>query len=191
MNTSSPIAGDFFERLYQQHDDPWHFRSSQYEQERYRTILSMLRRPYYGSAFEAGCSIGELTRLLAPRCADLLAIDVSATALNRAAERCAPFGHVRLLEADLAMIELERPMGLIVLSEIGYYFAADVLAGIARKMAGTLAPDGDLVACHWLGHSPDHVLHGDAVHEIFSRTLPLRIHASSRHEQYRVELWTH
>ena len=62
-------SGEVFEALYRADPDPWRFASSTYEQGRYATLLRALQRDHYEYAFEPGCSIGEFTALLAPRCA--------------------------------------------------------------------------------------------------------------------------
>ena len=43
-----------------------------------------------GRVLEIGCSVGTFTEALAPRCSDLLAIDISKRAVERAAERLSP-----------------------------------------------------------------------------------------------------
>ena len=59
------------------------------------TSARNMRRPWtrcrprrFRRVFEIGCSIGVLTRQLAPRCDGLLAVDVADAALRQAEERC-------------------------------------------------------------------------------------------------------
>ncbi len=78
---------------------------------------------------------------------------------------------------------------LIVLSELAYYFDCDELARLAARLGDTLRNGGTLLAVHWLGISPDHILHGDEVHEILGRALPLRHQLSQRHEGFRLDRW--
>ena len=69
MNPSrSSLGPEHFQRLYDASSDPWQFRSSQYEQAKYRATIASLGTRRFRSGFEAGCSIGVLTRLLAERC---------------------------------------------------------------------------------------------------------------------------
>ena len=65
-----------FQSLYDADPDPWRFRTSKYEQEKYRKTIEILGTRCFHSAFEVGCSIGVMTRLLAPRCSNLLAVDI-------------------------------------------------------------------------------------------------------------------
>jgi trans-aconitate methyltransferase len=179
-----------FEALYRADPDPWRFASSSYEQDRYAALLRALRRDYYEYAFEPGCSIGEFTVLLAPRCARLLATDVSATAVGAARARCRSLTQVKIEEADLQFIgEPRARFDLIVLSEIGYYFPADQLSQIATGLANQLLPGGEFLAAHWLGHSADHVLHGDEVHATLVECMPLAQYHAERHAQYRINSW--
>ena len=61
-------AATHFQCLYQANPDPWGFRTSAYEQTKYRQTLSALGDRHFTSGLEVGCSIGVLTRVLAERC---------------------------------------------------------------------------------------------------------------------------
>lgn len=187
MRACEPEA---FESRYRSKVDPWNFETSPYEQARYRTILTSLSRPNYRTAFEPGCSIGVLTAGLASRCAKVIATDVSATALARARERCAALDNVRFVLASLsAFTPTGNDLELIVFSEIGYYFDRDSLACIVRRLAGQLASGGEWVGSHWLGSSPDHLLHGDEVHAVLDAEPALTRTRASRHEGFRLDSW--
>jgi cyclopropane fatty-acyl-phospholipid synthase-like methyltransferase len=180
---------DSFERLYRLQSDPWDFDSSTYERDRYAAILQCLHRSHYDHAFEPGCSIGVLTSLLAPRCRQLLAMDVAPSAVQRATQRCEGLSSVEIKVGDLRRLSYGRPFDLIVFSEIGYYFTAEHLRDLAGKLSARLSPHGELLACHWLGHSKDHVLHGDEVHSILLQALPLIPQYSERHRHFRIDSW--
>jgi trans-aconitate methyltransferase len=178
-----------FESMYQAAYDPWHFASSDYERGRYEAVLSLLQRDRYRSAFEPGCSIGELTALLAVRCDQLLAIDVAPTAIARARDRCREFPHVQFEVADLDRFELDGEFDLIVLSEVGYYFDRTHLEAILRRLVGKLSSDGELLSCHWLGHSADHAQHAEDVHETCLAVLPLVHRRCFLDLHYRIDTW--
>lgn len=178
-----------FEHRYRAESDPWEFASSPYERERFRATLRALSRERYERAFEAGCSIGELTRLLAPRCGELLATDVSPTALRRARARCAAFPHVTFEEADLRSSLPAHRCDLIVLGEVGYYFTEAELRAIVRRLVARLEAGGELLAVHWLGSSADHRLHGDDVHRIVADNPRLALELSRRFEGFRLDRW--
>ena len=189
LAAKSECTPEAFEQRYCRQWDPWHFRTSAYERARYEAILNALPRNRYAFAFEPGCSIGELTALLAPRCDQILATDISATAVDRARQRCAIFQHVRIECADVRASVLATPPDLIVLSEIAYYFDVHELARLAVQLGEALSAGGTLVAVHWLGDSADHVLHGDEAHEVLLRSLPLRHEAGRRDSGFRVDRW--
>lgn len=57
-------------------------------------------------------------------------------------------------------------MDLVVLSEIGYFLAADELAEVLQHCATVLEPGGELVLCHWLHPIEGWPLDGKAVHRM-------------------------
>ena len=85
-----------FEARYAANPDPWDFETSAYEHEKYERTLAALGDRRYGRAFEAGCSIGVFTAMLAERCDDLLAVDIAQAAVDAARERLAAVNHVRI-----------------------------------------------------------------------------------------------
>jgi SAM-dependent methyltransferase len=189
VNESNPQSRAFFEEKYRSSSDPWHFASASYERNRYHAILAVLDRPTYRRAYEPGCSIGVLTAALAPRCRHVVACDISARAVELARARCKDLAHVRVVQRDVADAPPEEQFDLIVFSEIGYYFSASKLREVALGLAGCLEPGGDLIAVHWLGHSADHLLHGDEVHEVLASSLPYEWTAGSRHAGFRIDSW--
>ena len=94
MKDSLPT--NYFDRLYQENEDPWNFESSDYERDKYAATLAALPNEHYQNAFEIGCSIGILTQQLATRCEQLLAVDGSDIPLQRARERLVEEKHVQL-----------------------------------------------------------------------------------------------
>ena len=168
---NSPVSQAAFEAKYRESGDPWNFSGSRYELDRYRHTLASLVRGRYRSAFEPACSIGVLTAALADRCDTVQAIDIAPSAVAAARERCAKLPGVTVACADLTAHCPEGPFDLIVFSELGYYFPASRLAQIARSLAARLEAGGEFIAVHWLGHSDDHLLHGDEVHAILKDAL--------------------
>lgn len=183
------VSVDAFEQKYRASHDPWRFATSAYEQSRYATTLDSLQRAAYGTAFEPGCSIGELTARLAPRCRRVIATDIAPTAVSLAQARCRPLGNVTVRQATSPTYVPDEPLDLILVSEIGYYFDLETLESYAAALADRLEPGGELIAVHWLGNSPDHVLHGDVVHDSLLATLPLSWIQGARHPGFRVDSW--
>jgi 2-polyprenyl-3-methyl-5-hydroxy-6-metoxy-1,4-benzoquinol methylase len=144
-----------FSQLYASNTDPWQFRTSTYEQEKYRKTIESLQDRSFSSAFEVGCSIGVLTRLLAPRCAALLAVDIIEQPLTTARATCADQAWVRF---ERMQVPSEWPDGifdLIVLSEVLYFLSPADIAAVADRTAASLAPDGVILLVNWRGRSGD------------------------------------
>ena len=107
----------YFTRMYEGSDDPWGFRSRWYERRKRDLTLAALPEEQYGSAFEPGCSVGMLTRALAPRCAYLDALDTVPAAVDRARREVAGFDHVRVEQGRVPLDWPEGTFDLVVLSE--------------------------------------------------------------------------
>jgi SAM-dependent methyltransferase len=159
------VADDHFAERYAAVADPWDLEGRWYETRKHRLTVAALPRRRYRRAFEPGCSIGLLTALLAERCDEVLATDVSAAAVAATRARCrvaAPGVH-----AVTGGVPEDWPEGifdLVVLSEIGYYLDADALGCTLDLVAGSLEPGGHLVAVHFRPAADEHLQDGDAVH---------------------------
>lgn len=161
---------DHFERLYRTRDDPWDYATSPYEAAKYAATLAALTRDRYAFAFEAGCSIGVLSALLAPRCDRLLSVDLSERAVQRAAARLAAHPGAR---AERAMLPREWPQGsydLILLSELVYYLAAPDIAALARRVARDAVSGAECVLVQYQGET-DTDIRPDAARDRFCAVL--------------------
>ncbi len=186
----NPSGAAFFEQKYQADPDPWRFASDPAETLRYDRITAALSHRRYRSAFEPGCSVGVLSSRLAPLCDALESIDFSPTALDAARERCAGFPHVRFGCLSLPERLPVRGCDLLVLSEIGYYFSVPEWSRITGELIRAAEPGTTLLACHWLGSSPDHKLSGDQVHMVLDGHPLLRRDHAERHPSFRLDRWT-
>jgi predicted TPR repeat methyltransferase len=180
---------EFFEAKYQDEVDPWHFTDSGYEQSRYAAIIASLQSRFFPRAFEPGCSIGVLTKELAGFCGQLYAMDISETAAQRAAERCKDLVNVQVCQGSLPADTPPDTFDLLVLSEIGYYYDTGSLAELATSLVSRLNHGGVLLAAHWLGNSPDHLLSGDEVHEVIAEIPGISLILSRRCSEFRLDQW--
>ncbi len=178
-----------FDRLYAASADPWGFRDSAYERAKYAATLRALGERRFGAALEVGCSIGELTRLLAGRCETVLGVDFSAAALATAEAGCAGLAGVSFRRAAVPGEWPEGRFELIVLSEVLYFFHAADLARVAARVAGGLAPGGVAVLVNWVGPTDD-PLSGDEAAELFLAEVAgrLRVVRQARAVGYRLDV---
>jgi 2-polyprenyl-3-methyl-5-hydroxy-6-metoxy-1,4-benzoquinol methylase len=162
-NATLPPA--YFEAKYRADIDPWKFRSSKYERGKYQATIEALAKPKYAAALEVGCSIGVFTKLLSERCANLLAIDASETAIEVA---ILANPEVSFLAATLPEEFPKGRFDLIVLSEVLYYFSKPDLKRVAQSCMDAITQGGDIILCHWLGET-DYPLTGVEASEQFAR----------------------
>jgi SAM-dependent methyltransferase len=175
------LPASYFEAMYAESPDPWGFTTRWYERRKYALTVAALPRERYRRGFEPGCSIGVLTALLAERCEQLLATDISPAAVATATQRLASYDGVDV--AQLA-VPHEWPQGsfdLIVMSEIGYYLSAADLELTLDRVVGSLEPGGTLLAVHWRHPVEDYPLRGDDVHDVLAGSPEL--HRVVRHEE--------
>lgn len=183
------VSKEFFEGKYQMDSDPWKFASNSYELNRYAEIMRSLEGRRFAAGFEPGCSIGVLTERLASVCGRLWAMDISPTAVTAARQRCAHLRNVSISQGALPDDVPACDFELIVFSEIGYYFEPDTLVKIRDRLTESLRPNGVLIGAHWLGVSPDHVLHGETVHQVLHAGRGVRLTASQRFDGFLLERW--
>ncbi|MGJ5203708.1 class I SAM-dependent methyltransferase [Bradyrhizobium sp. HKCCYLR20261] len=183
---AATLPPDYFEAKYKADIDPWRFRSSRYEQDKYQATIASLTRAPYAQALEVGCSIGVLTQLLSAHCAQLLAIDASATALEVA--RSVSGSNVSFRVATIPADFPKGPFDLIVLSEVLYYFAKPDLQRVTQECIAEIAPGGEIVLCHWLGET-NYPLTGIEASELFADGIKpaLPVRTILHDETYRLE----
>jgi SAM-dependent methyltransferase len=165
------LLPSYFEEKFKEDIDPWRFRTSAYEREKYEATMDALSKPRYRSCLEVGCAIGVLSALLASRCDTLLAVDGAPTAIAEACLQNLP--NVRF---ETAFLPDEFPQGafdLIVLSEVLYYFDEKDLERLGDRCVDALGGQGEMILCHWLGET-DYPLPGDRASDLFARLVARR-----------------
>ncbi|CAA9457836.1 MAG: Methyltransferase type 12 [uncultured Rubrobacteraceae bacterium] len=180
---------EYFEGLYAASTDPWNFETSEYEREKYRRTLGALGGRRFGRALEAGASIGVFTEMLAGRCDELLAVDVSERAVAVARERLQGRDHVRVERRTLPEEMPEGPFDLIVASEVLYYFTREEMLAMLDGFEKILAPGGILLAVHWRRETRTYPLQGDEVHELLAAHTGLALTETVAEPDYRLDLF--
>ncbi len=163
------LGPGYFDRMYAATADPWGLASRWYEARKYALSLALLPDRHYRDAFEPGCSVGVLTRMLAARCGRLLAWDGSAEAVRSARKETDGLAHVQV---ECRAIPADWPAGqfdLIVFSEVLYYFGGADLDRVLDRAEAALRPGGRLLAVHWRHLVPEYPRDGDDVHRVLAR----------------------
>jgi|SRR5579872_625637 len=176
-----------FQRLYDADPDPWHFRTSDYEQAKYRRSLEALGARCFRSAFEVGCSIGVLTRMLAPRCDALLAVDIVEQPLVAARAACADQPWVRFKRMRVPGEWPDDVFDLIVLSEVLYFLAPADIAAVADHVLACLETGGLVLLVNWRGESGD-PCSGDEAANMFLAHVHGRMRNRMHHQEDRYRL---
>ena len=177
------IPPGYFEALYAADPDPWRFATSDYERNKYAATLAALPTARFAAGLEVGCSIGVLTRQLAPRCGSLLSLDVAEGALAQARARCPGVRFERRVVPD------EWPPGrfeLIVFSEVLYYLDAAALQATAARAMSAIEPGGTMLLVHYLGGT-DYPLTGDQAADGFIAATGLAPAYQRREPLYRID----
>jgi SAM-dependent methyltransferase len=122
------------ERRYSGARDPWNYESDSGERERYALALELIDAHRAGSrprALEVGCGEGAFTAELAARCESVLALDVSAVALQRARDRCVGLSNVSFAEWDARADPSPGSFELVVCMDA----VDEILRPLARRRA--------------------------------------------------------
>ena len=185
------LTPEYFEKVYEAKDDPWNFKTSEYEAAKYQATIDALPRRKYENAFEIGCSIGVLTEQLASKCATLLSVDVSEKALEQARKRCEDLPNVRIEKMEIPKEFPSEKYDLILVSEVGYYLAPTDWRRAMEKIFAHLNDDGQVVLVHWTPFVHDYPQTGDAVHDSFAEfgKKKMRHSNGARTDKYRLDVW--
>lgn len=148
---------------------------------------------------EIACSEGVFTDILAPRVDNLMGVDISPTAIDRAQKRCQKWKHVQFMQLDLMQDPLPGRFDLIVCSEVLYFMGGrHGLERTAHKLAKGLRVGGYLIMANMnlLKDDPnesgfDWTLDygGRVIREVFQETYPLRLVKEMKFPLYRIDLF--
>jgi len=186
---SERLGREYFEGLYAESGDPWDFETSEYERKKYERTLESLDARRFRRALEAGASIGVFTEMLADRCDELLAVDVSERAVAVARERLSGRPHVTVERRTLPEEMPAGPFDLIVASEVLYYFPKEEMLATLEGFESELAAGGALLAVHWRRETKTYPLQGDEVHELLMEHTRLAARQTLIELDYRLDLF--
>jgi len=184
------VEQGFFDDLYARSDDPWGFAEREYELDKYTHSLASLGGRRFGRGLEVGCSIGVFTEQLAPLCDELVAIDVSDSALDRARDRLRGRAGVTLAAMTFPEEMADGPWDLIVCSEVLYYFDPGAFALAVDRLRAAIGEGATALAVHWRPPTSTYPLRGDEVHDRLIAELGRWHVLDDRRPQYRLDLFT-
>ncbi|MFF1573174.1 PIG-L family deacetylase [Leifsonia sp. NPDC058292] len=178
-----------FERLHSDGADPWDVRTRWYERRKRAITLASLPREHPGRVLEVGCSVGETTALLAERAESVVAVDVSAAAVETATQRVSahPNAVVRRMRVPAAWPD--GRFDLILISEVAYYLAADEWRAVIDRCRSSLTEGGAVVLCHWRGAADDFAQSGENAHEVFRTESGLSATVTHRESDFLLEVF--
>jgi SAM-dependent methyltransferase len=161
--------------MYEAKTDPWDNATKWSDQRKYAVTTASLTRERYRRCYEPGCAVGLLTRLLAPRCDEILAVDAVPEAVRTAAAAVRDFPHVTVQRAVLPADLPGGTFDLIVVGDLLYYLSAGDLDELLTGLIERLDPDGEIVAVHYRDPSGG-TYDGAHVHELLRQRLETVIH---------------
>lgn len=177
----------YFEYLYACSSDPWDYETREYERAKYERTIASLNGRKFERALDVGCSIGVLTRMVARRCHELVAVDASALAVQRAQRRLSDFPNVSVHRSTLPEQMPDGPFDLILCSEVLYYWNQDLLLRACRAFESALAPGGVLLIVHGRFESNTCPATGDEVHDLVTDNCALDHTFSATEPRYRMD----
>lgn len=188
MNKPSRTA-EHFKRLYHDNPDPWNFKTSAYEHQKYEATLSALGTRRFEMALEVGCSIGILTRRLAERCDRLLGLDFVPAAVAMARSRCASIPGVSIEQMQVPQQWPDGKFDLILFSEVLYFLDEDDLRETCEHTLRSLLPGALVLLVNYTGKTDDPINGDDAASLFIEASFPvLRPILQNRDSLYRLDL---
>jgi SAM-dependent methyltransferase len=153
-----------FEARYRRDPDPWGYETRPYEQAKYTATLEACGRGRYARGLELGASIGVFSARLAPRCDELVTIDLAPTAVAAARGRLRDYVGVDVIHGVVPDAVPDGPFDLVVASEVLYYLAPAALEDTLDRIAAVAEPGARIVAVHWRPGGPERPFTAAEVH---------------------------
>lgn len=144
-----------FKKLFQK-EDPYQSEHNNFEQFKLGSILNEIKDRKYNNALEIGCGEGFLTVQLLKCCNQIIGIDISPTAIQRAQQRYKKEGIIFKC-MNIINFQPNNLFDLIVAVDICYYLAQEHswkhIQEELSKWANLLHPKGQIVLAHGFNES--------------------------------------
>ena len=157
-------AQSFFDELWKQ-GDYWQLETSDFERDKYAWEMNFLQDRRYQRVLEIGCGSGTFTRLLAGLSDDVLALDVSTAAIERARQSGAASTTVEFRVGNIMESEIagDAPWDLVVMNETVYYlgwlYSFFDVAWLASRVFAATREQGRFFMANTFGESAGYLLH--------------------------------
>lgn len=185
------LTAAYFDGIFASDDDPWNLARSGYEAAKFARTRAVLADRRYARGLEIGCAHGVLTGRIADLCDSLLAVDISARAIEKARARLGRRAGIALRRMAFPR---EAPAGeafdLVLLSEVAYFWDDSDLDRAATWLCDHVGDGGRVMLVHYIGET-DYPQTGDsAVGRLWEGLADgFARQAEERHARYRLDLW--
>ncbi len=176
-----------FDELFGNDEDPWNFRTSDYERDKRVETLAILRDRRFASIIELGCANGTLTRELAAVCETVLGIDVSSVAIDLARRHCRDVENAGFAEMEVPAQWPDGAHDLLVFSEILYFLDAEEVKRVSKRAHASLMDSGLCLLVNWTGKNDLSVSGDDAV-AIFTGAADWKAETARSFPTYRLDV---
>ncbi len=193
MRDNRTFVRGYFEHIYRS-EDPYEIARDPVEQEKRDRTIAAVDGLHFARALEIGGGEGLLAERLAAQCDDLLMIDLSQRALDRAQTRLHSLTNVRARQLDIVAEPLPGSFDLVVCSEVLIYVQLSEFDDAVEKILGALEPGGHLLLVHSRSiHDDEQGLEykdfgAKTVHGAFVDAAGMSIVTDDTRDMYRVTL---
>ena len=187
-----------FENVYRAKEDPWDYQTSEYEQKKYSRMNEFLSGRTFSLAVEVGCSEGVFTNSLAELSSNVIGLDISSTAIQRAQERLRGRDNIEIRQVDVVTDRIPMGADLICCGEtLNCLPSQKQLKSVRDKLVNALVPGGWLllVNLHLFPDDRKGLVLKDMgfgstdIRNLFLAARTLRVIKDEDHEGYRITLF--
>jgi SAM-dependent methyltransferase len=140
-----------FDQQYRDHPDPFGPSAHPHELWKQDEQLAALGGRRYRRGLEVGCSQGSFTGRLADRCDELVAVDISGVAVERARRSLSDRPDVSVERMSVPFEFPEGDFDVVVCSDVLYYWERSVVDNGLECLVDHLRPGGELLLMHYRG----------------------------------------
>ena len=185
-----------FDEIYRS-GDPWASGDPRYiyQNRKYDVLMGLLPKRRFARALDLGAGLGLLSRKLAAHSDEVVGVDISARAMQRAALAHADLPQISFQQGDALNLPatLNGGFDLLVIADTLYYLPPPLqdatLKALAQRLALLLRPGGVcLLANHYFSGADADSRLSRRIHQAFAWSPALTVTAEYRRPFYLVSL---